>query len=339
MTTTLLLYYDHYLKLNKKWRSNGIVSLLTGVINIIGTAPNYLYGHDARSGYTINYPVQRGLVSDFPNMERYWSDCSYNKLRLMPNEALAIISECTGNTPSKRLQKAKYFFDTLKVQKPTFVNQQVAALYATGRNTGVVVDIGGHSIHIVPIKDGYIITNGVETLYYGGRDITNYLFKLINEKQPNSVTTTLQIDDVRVGKEKNCKVAPDSVTAAASNGLSGSITLSNGNKQIYVGELFLPSAIINSVESSVSVHRQSLLNNIVLAGGSSNFPGLAARLKTAITVAYRPGAVFSIIAKLPQFKTKLFSSQERNSTKMVKQLKIILTELNLILMMDDEAFC
>ncbi|EGG17347.1 hypothetical protein DFA_08342 [Cavenderia fasciculata] len=247
-------------------------------------------------------------------MERFWNDNYYDTLRFYENEAVMIVSECTGNTPSKRDQTARIFFDTIKVVKLTFVNQQVAALYATGRTTGLLVDVGDTAIHIVPIKNSEILTEAVTKLNYGGRDVTNYLVKLINQQQPNTINSNGEIDETRVAKETLCKVAPNAATAAAATGQSGSFTLGDGqdvnlnNKQIYVGELLfnpslnniadssLPAGIVESIGSVAAADRATMYNNIVLAGGSSNFPGLVARLQTSIPALAPPSTVFNIIA-------------------------------------------
>ena len=52
-------------------------------------------------------------------------------------------------------------------------------LYAQGLNTGVVVDSGDGVTHICPVVDGFGITHTTKRLDVAGRDITDYLIKLL----------------------------------------------------------------------------------------------------------------------------------------------------------------
>ncbi len=46
------------------------------------------------------------------------------------------------------------------------------ALRASGRSTGIVIDLGHDTTRIVPVFEGYVLPHAVECLYLGGRDMT-----------------------------------------------------------------------------------------------------------------------------------------------------------------------
>ena len=57
--------------------------------------------------------------------------------------------------------------------------QAVLTLYAQGLMTGVVVDSGDGVTHICPVVEGFGLSNLTRRLDVAGRDITNYLIKLL----------------------------------------------------------------------------------------------------------------------------------------------------------------
>jgi actin len=261
--------------------------------------------------FRMTRPIVNGMVTNFDDFETLVHHIFDKELCINPEEHPVLMTEVPLNKKENRERIMQIMFEEFNCPSFYLGNQSVMALFASGRTTGIVLDIGSSVSHVVPVYEGYSLSNGIVRLPIGGRCITSFLQKMLWLEQGldfgrgnGNFTFSSPPEEFRYVKEKHGYVALDyegeMQRASRSKECQVSYTSESGCSVTLCKERFIApellfkpqlngfenegidQAIIDSIMKCDIDVRKELYGNIGLSGGSTMFPGFSERLHREI---------------------------------------------------------
>mmetsp|Transcript_8173 Transcript_8173/g.10010 ORF Transcript_8173/g.10010 Transcript_8173/m.10010 type:complete len:405 (-) Transcript_8173:30-1244(-) len=266
---------------------------------------NIICGYEAldqRKTHDLTYPISTGQITDWDSMGYLYDDAFYNQLKL-PSSSLdknrIILSESPLTPTQHRNKIIETMFETYNFSHLNISLSPILTLYAQGLLTGIVIDSGEGSTTIVPVYESYVSPHLIKTIPVAGRAITNHLMKLLAFRGYN-----LDFETARYVKERSCYTAYDlereRTLVRETTSTLEKVVLPDGKVVRIERERFeapeclfhpgvlgledagLGKAVFSCVMEADIDCRLDYFKKIVLAGGSTMFPGLPNRLEKEI---------------------------------------------------------
>ncbi|XP_058012570.1 actin-87E-like [Ahaetulla prasina] len=278
----------------------------------------YYVGSDAQSRrdlLTLRCPFQNGFITNWDDMEKIWHHVFYKELQVAPEEHPVLLSEHSRNFRNDREKMTQIMFESFNASAFYLAFQAVLSLYASGRITGVVLDIKNDRLDPVPVYEGHALRHALFRMELGGEDLTDFLLQALNERGYRIKAEEREmVEDI---KERLCYVAPDivkEIATATPSSLEKQYELPDGQVITIDTERFkCPEGLFQPRylnKECCGVHetvwhavmqcdrdlRGTMFKNVVVAGGTSMFPGFAERLQTELVPLVPSKAEVKVIA-------------------------------------------
>jgi len=271
----------------------------------MGQAAAYV-GEDALAkgeAVRLSRPVEKGEIRDWESFKKVLHHIYYNELRIAPEEQPVILSNSMFNKRGNRERLTQVMFEDFNVPAIYLGTNEAFALYATGKTTGLVLNLEDGMVTTTAVNEGRLIDRSRKSLYVSKSDIVRELGKMLGSKG-YSFTSTADFEVLKDIYKTKSYVALDynAEMNKPASGLEVNYELKDG-QIITIGIerfrsseiLFQPSLIgsendgihkmINSSVTSCDKSLQSkLYSNIVISGSNSFQSTLSVRVEKELKV-------------------------------------------------------
>mmetsp|Transcript_5651 Transcript_5651/g.10075 ORF Transcript_5651/g.10075 Transcript_5651/m.10075 type:complete len:360 (-) Transcript_5651:75-1154(-) len=279
-----------------------------------------LGGRHAQDGARAGQPVPlrrpvmvHGIVRKWEALEACWQEV-FDMLNVKPQDYPVFVSEAPLNPITHKEKLVETLFEFFNVPSAQVVHSGALALFGTGSSTGLVIEVGDGVAQTVPLYNSYLMFNAVNRRNFGGRDLTDYLSKLLKE----TVGFDAGVDLKPVSDMKGSLALKNNVADQKTFELPDGKVVDCGQFSKCPEALFQPSLLdLDGSEERPGIHQlaydsiskcardiqRDITKNIVLAGGSMLFPGMVEKVEEELKALLPRVTVRASLLKNPRHAT------------------------------------
>ncbi|XP_055977438.1 actin-like protein 10 [Sorex fumeus] len=244
------------------------------------------------------HPIKHGVVVNWEALEGLWERLLLGGLRVLPEQWPVLVSNSPTAPPSGRERVAELLFEALAVPACHMASTALLALCSTGVLSGLAVEAGAGVCHATPVYAGHSWLEATFRMNVAGSALSRYLRDLLVTASPNLPWQGLSRKAITKLKKHCCYVSQDFERDLRDPDRQhpASFCLANGYPVCLSRERFccpepifqpgllgqsepgLPTLAFQALQKVPTTLRGRLANTVVLAGGSTLFPGFTERL-------------------------------------------------------------
>ncbi|XP_006860802.1 PREDICTED: actin-like protein 10 [Chrysochloris asiatica] len=255
-------------------------------------------GCELAGGVARAHPIKHGVVVDWEALEGLWERLLVGGLRVYPEQWPVLVSDSPSAPPASREKVTELLFETLAVPACHLASTALLALCSTGALSGLAVEAGAGVCHATPIYAGHSWQEATFRLDVAGTTLSRYLRDLLEAACPDLRLQTLPRKAITQLKKRYCYVSLDFERDLRNPACHqhASFFIGNGRSIHLSSERFrcpepifqpsllgltepgLPALAFRALQKIPATLRKRLADTVVLAGGSTLFPGFTERL-------------------------------------------------------------
>ena len=255
---------------------------------------------EAENGVLVR-PIEKRKIVKWNDMELFLDNLFNNELKIKTEDYCIFMTEPPLTTKSSRETLTQILFEKFNAPFIFITNGAVLTSYGACKYSGLVLDVGYDSSIAVPIEYGYPYSSCIQTMDVGGKDVSEYLIKLLvkkgyEEKKIKNNISLIKEKYCYIEDEKNAKIKNDEKKIESTKFNLPDGTEINIDKERVIGPeiLFHPEMINKTLGgidyifcSALSLIDHTTKNkfegdNLIIAGGSTLFDGFINRLQSEI---------------------------------------------------------
>lgn len=235
------------------------------------------------------YPIDEGIITDWDGMELIWKEAFDHVLKRLSLSSSVLITEPIGNPIENSQMMAQILFEVFNISFLHISFPELLETFSQGKDTAFVCSSGDTVSTYSALMNGYLVKESMIKINIGGRDLTDYLIKIL--ENPFIYQKELSMDI----KNKICYVAIDS-EKEKHNVQDSTVLLPDGlqlnikDQKYKASEIFFNPTLLEKMNKMTLVDyfkesidkvdynlKRELYKNVIFSGGNTLMAGFKER--------------------------------------------------------------